>query len=175
MALTSALARAEFTILDEDLADCEADRMHAWIAAEIDQPADRAPAAGGARAAPARAQPVVSLRQREESASAAAAGEPEPAPGNGVNVQIDPWLPEYDQEELPDIDPDADPNNPYNESRDEDLREAFGIETCRFWDAAVREMGVEETCEEIRRELGFGRPPWLHRMSGAKPSRVPPP
>ncbi len=96
-------------------------------------------------------------------------------PEYGVNVQIDPWLPEYEQEEFPDIDPDADPDNPHNESRDGDLCETFGIETVHFWDAAVREMGVQETCEEIRRELGFGRPPWLDRMSGAKPSKVPPP
>lgn len=96
-------------------------------------------------------------------------------PEYGVNVQIDPWLPEYEGEELPDVDTEADPDNPWNESRDDDLREIFGIETCRFWDAAVREMGVEETCEEIRRELGFGRPPWMRRMEGARSSKVPPP
>jgi len=96
-------------------------------------------------------------------------------PEYGVNVQIDPWRPEYEKPELPDIDMEADPDNPYNESRDGDLCEAFGIETCHFWDTAVKEMGVEETCEEIRRELGFGRPPWLRRMEGAKPSRIPPP
>ncbi len=95
-------------------------------------------------------------------------------PEYGVNVQIDAWLPEYEQEELPDIDFDADPDNPCNESRDADLSEAFGIETVTFWDRAVLEMGVEEACEEIRRELGFGRPPWLERMAGSRPSKVPP-
>ena len=95
-------------------------------------------------------------------------------PEYGVNVQIDPWLPEYEQEGLPDVDFDEDPDHPYNESREEDLREAFGIETVQFWDTAVLEMGAEEACNEIRRELGFGRPPWLERMSGAKPSKVPP-
>lgn len=96
-------------------------------------------------------------------------------PEYGVNVQIDPWKPEYDKDELPDIDPDAEPDNPWNDSRDEDLCETFGIETLRFWDAAVLEMGVEETCAEIRRELGFGRPSWMQRMDGARPSKVAPP
>lgn len=93
-------------------------------------------------------------------------------PEFGVNVQVDPWLPEYEQEEPPDVDPDAEPDHPHNESREQDLSEAFGIETLRLWDTAVLEMGAEETCNEIRRELGFGRPPWLERMQDARPSKV---
>jgi hypothetical protein len=96
-------------------------------------------------------------------------------PEYGVNVQIDPWKPEYEQEEPPDIDFDEDPDHPLNDSRDEDLLETFGIETVTFWDTAVLEMGAEETCEEIRRELGFGRPPWMQRIDGARPSKVAPP
>lgn len=96
-------------------------------------------------------------------------------PEYGVNVQIDPWLPEYEAEEPPDVDFEEDPDHPCNDARDEDLREAFGIEPLRFWDTAVLEMGAEEACNEIRRELGFGRPPWLERISGARPSKVSPP
>ena len=85
-------------------------------------------------------------------------------PEYGVNVQIDAWHPSYEEEELPAFDPVADPDHPYNEERTAVLG-ACGIEELRYWDGFVREFGADEVCAEIRRELGFGRPPWLSRTS----------
>lgn len=69
-------------------------------------------------------------------------------PEFGVNVQIDRWD--------DDDDPDA------GEERDGHLREAYGIETVRFWDVWVRE-NLDLLADEIRKELGIGRPAWLRR------------
>jgi len=70
-------------------------------------------------------------------------------PEYGVNVQIDGW----DDEE----DPDG------GEDRDRHLRDALGIETVRFWDVWVRE-NLDLLADEIRKELGIGRPAWLRRI-----------
>lgn len=67
-------------------------------------------------------------------------------PEYGVNVQIDGW--------------DDETAEPWDEHRDDDLREALGIETVRFWDVWVKE-NLDRVVEEIRKELGFGRPAWL--------------
>ncbi len=70
-------------------------------------------------------------------------------PEYGVNVQIDRW---------DDDAPDAD--DLWSEHRDGDLREALGIETIRFFDVWVKE-NLDLLADEIRKELGLGRPPWL--------------
>ena len=95
-------------------------------------------------------------------------------PEYGLNVQIDRWEPSFDEEEPPDVDIDAEPDHPYNEERKFALLECRGIESVHFWDDVVREFGGEEICAEVRKELGFGRPPWLTRMEGSLPSRIAP-
>ena len=72
-------------------------------------------------------------------------------PEYGVNVQIDRW-----NDEQPD------PDDAWDEHRDDDLREALGIETIRFWDVWVRD-NLGQVVDEIRKELGIGRPAWLRR------------
>lgn len=72
-------------------------------------------------------------------------------PEYGVNVQIDRW-----NDEQPD------PDDAWSENRDGDLRAAYGIETVRFWDVWVRE-NLDLVVNEIRKELGIGRPAWLRR------------
>jgi len=84
-------------------------------------------------------------------------------PESGVNVQLDRWRPEYLDDEEPEIDFEAEPDNPHNESREEDLRTFRGIEVLHFWDTEVSEAGPEVVLEEIRFELGIGRPPTLRR------------
>ncbi len=72
-------------------------------------------------------------------------------PEYGVNVQIDAW-----DDERPD------PDDTWSEDRDGDLRAAFGIETIRFWDVWLK-GNLDLVVDEIRKELGIGRPAWLHR------------
>lgn len=69
-------------------------------------------------------------------------------PEYGVNVQIDRW----EDEERDD-----------GEERDFDLREAYGIETGRFFDVWVK-GNLDQLAGEIRKELGIGRPAWLRRI-----------
>ncbi len=69
-------------------------------------------------------------------------------PEYGVNVQIDRW----EDEERDD-----------GEERDFDLREAYGIETVRFFDVWVK-GNLDQLAGEIRKELGIGRPAWLRRI-----------
>lgn len=80
-------------------------------------------------------------------------------PEFGVNLQIDRWLPERPRT----VDFSRDPDDPLNLQRDEDLREALGIETIHYWDVAVEEI-LDRFPEEIRRELGIGRPTWLRKF-----------
>jgi len=82
-------------------------------------------------------------------------------PEYGVNLQVSEWEPRYEQDELPEFDPAVTPDHPFNEERDDALRECLGIEVVSYWDTQVRELGPESVCDEIRKELGFGRPPWL--------------
>jgi len=86
-------------------------------------------------------------------------------PEYGVNVQVDPWDPVFDSEGWPEFDFDAQPDHPYNEEREPILCECRGIETVRYWDQSVDEVGAEEICVELRRELGIGCPAWLKRNS----------
>lgn len=71
-------------------------------------------------------------------------------PEYGVNVQIDRWA----------ADEPPDPDDAWNEDRDGDLRGALGIETIRYWDVWVKQS-LDQLAEEIRKELGIGRPAWL--------------
>ena len=95
-------------------------------------------------------------------------------PEFSVNVQIPSWKEEDASTEL---DFEIDPDNAWNPARAEDLRRAAGIETTVYWDSAVREIGIEETCREIRKDLGFGRPAWLdlYREDQDNRSLLPPP
>jgi hypothetical protein len=77
-------------------------------------------------------------------------------PEYGVNLQINRWS--------ADGRPAApDPDDALNMQRDEDLRRALGIETIHYWDACVEEH-FEHFAEEIRKELGIGRPQWLRKF-----------
>lgn len=80
-------------------------------------------------------------------------------PEYGVNLQIDRWLPERPRT----VDFSRDPDDPLNLQRDEDLREALGIETIHYWDVAVEEI-LDRFPDEIRKELGIGRPQWLRKF-----------
>jgi len=95
-------------------------------------------------------------------------------PESGVNVQLDPWRPEYLEDELPPLDFEADPDNPWNDERDDLLAECCGIEVVHFWDSFVDELGPEVILEEIRMELGIGRPATLRRDWYAPGERGPP-
>jgi len=72
-------------------------------------------------------------------------------PEYGVNLQIDRW----------EDDGTEDPED--SEDRDWHLREALGIETIRFWDVWVKD-NLDLLPDEIRKELGIGRPGWLRRI-----------
>jgi hypothetical protein len=76
-------------------------------------------------------------------------------PEYGVNLQLDSWAEAENG--------DKDPDHAWNLVRDEDLRAAHGIETLHYWDVAVAEM-LDHFPEEIRRELGIGRPRWLRKF-----------
>jgi hypothetical protein len=71
-------------------------------------------------------------------------------PEYGLNVQVERWE-------------DDAPSDPWDEHRDNDLRDALGIETLRFWDVWVAE-NLDQLAGEIRKELGIGRPAWLRRV-----------
>lgn len=94
-------------------------------------------------------------------------------PESGVNVQLDRWRPEYLDDEFPPLDFEADPDNPWNDERDHLLAECCGIEVVHFWDAHVLDLGPEAICEEIRLELGIGRPATLRRDWYAAEMRAP--
>jgi len=95
-------------------------------------------------------------------------------PEFSVNVQISPW---QEEEEFDEIDFEVDPDNSWNCARDEDLRRIAGIETTGYWDVIVKEIGYVEACREVRKDLGFGRPPWLdlYRREHNNHSILPPP
>jgi len=86
-------------------------------------------------------------------------------PEYGVNLQIDVYdrrLEESDDFDLDQLDFEAEPDHPYNDARDSDLREAFGIEVLHYWDCGVEEMGPATTIRELRYDLGIGRPKRPH-------------
>ena len=95
-------------------------------------------------------------------------------PEYSVNLQIDEWREEFLADEAPEFDFEAEPDHPENFGRSEDLRQAFGIEPISYYDTTVRDWGVEVTIEEVRRDLGFGRPAWMQRMPSSKPCHLPP-
>jgi hypothetical protein len=76
-------------------------------------------------------------------------------PEYGVNLQIDSWA-EVEART-------GDPDHAWNLERDEDLRGAHGIETLHYWDVAVAEV-LDRFPEEVRMELGIGRPRWLRKF-----------
>ena len=95
-------------------------------------------------------------------------------PKFGVNVQIEPWEPCFDNDVPPQIDIDAFPDHPLNFERPTVLQE-IGIETLSYYEDASDPQFARHVFGEIRRELGFGRPPWLrrHEFSSAS-TRCPP-
>jgi len=66
------------------------------------------------------------------------------------------------------------PLDPELEERTERLARA-GIVAAYYCEHCIAERGAESVAQQIRKELGFGRPPWLHRNPAYPRSKVAPP